>query len=250
MTGYIIIAIVCFLGGALQSSIGFGCSLVLMSLLPNFLGPIQPITGLTSIICFFTSVYLVLRYRCRPANFRVMIPVLIVYIIIMPVVGKLSSGIPTDLLKSFLGIALIVLSIYYLAFSGKQFKISGTFRTAASFGLLSGILSGLFTIGGPPVVIYTMSVAEQKEDYMGMVQFYFLISNLYSCIVRTAIGIITFEIFYWVIAGLIGVAGGLLTGGKLQKRLNWNTLRRCVYVFIGMTGVYAVITGMLSYLNK
>jgi len=227
----------------LQSLIGFGCAIVMMALLPYILSPLPQVAGMTSVICMCCSLALVLRYR-RPVKFRVILPVFLVYILVMPVSSQLSLKMAESTLRLCLGVALLLVSIYYVFFASKALRLSSSLGAAIGAGLVSGVLSGMFTIGGPPVVLYTMSVAEDKEDYLGMIQFYFTISNMYSSIVRIRTGVITMEIMDWILMAGIGVTLGIFVGGKLQNKFDWELIRKGVYILIGFIGVTNIIQGL------
>lgn len=240
---YIGLIIVCLFGGVLQTLIGFGCAIVMMAFLPYFLSPLPQVSGLTSVVCFFCSLMLVVKYR-RPVKLRKILPVFIVYMLIMPISNKISLTVQENKLRLLLGITLTLMSVYYIFFSERKFKLSGNLPTAAGVGAISGVLSGMFTIGGPPVVIYTMAISKDKEEYLGMIQFYFTICNLFSSIVKTCTGVITLDNIGWIGAALVAVMIGNTIGAHFQNRMNWNVLRKWVYVLIAYVGISNIVRGI------
>jgi uncharacterized membrane protein YfcA len=237
------IIIVCMIGGMLQSLLGFGCAVIMMAVLPYFLEPFPQVAGLTSVICMICSLMLVLRYR-RPTCYRVILPVFISYLFFMTISNKMLISLPVDQLRLYLGFLLVFISLYYFFIAEKTFKFSKSLSIALTVGMASGILSGLFTMGGPPVVLYAMNVSKNKEEYLGMIQFYFTITNFASSVLRTATGIITMKVLYWVIVGLIGIILGEFLGGRLQNKFYWDSLRRWVYVFLGLMGASYIINAL------
>lgn len=243
MAIYALIFAVCFVGGALQSLIGFGCAIVMMALLPYFLTPLPQVAGMTSVVCFFCSLALVLKNR-RPVRLRVILPVFLVYMAVMPISNKLSLNLPETRLRLLLGLALLLLSVYYIFFASKALRLPDGLGTASVVGAISGVLSGMFTIGGPPVVIYTMSVSENKEEYLGMIQFYFTISNLYGSIVRISSGIVTLSLLDEILTAGAGVAAGILVSLRFQNLFDWNRIRKWVYALIGFVGLTNFLQGL------
>ncbi|MBU5627442.1 sulfite exporter TauE/SafE family protein [Oscillibacter sp. MSJ-2] len=243
MTAAFFTLLVCFIGGALQSLIGFGCAIIMMALLPYLISPIPLVSGMTSVICFLCSLALTLKYR-RPVHLRRILPVFAAYLVLLPISNRIALALPPGRMKLYLGLALVLMSAYYLMCSGKTLRLPRTLPVALAVGMLSGILSGLFTMGGPPVVLYAMSASDDKEDYLGMIQFYFTITNLSNSVVRIAAGVITPAVLPWIAVGMTGTAAGMLAAKPLQGRLNWDALRRWTYVMIGVVGVNNILSAL------
>ena len=235
--------LVCFIGGALQSLIGFGCAIIMMALLPYLISPIPLVSGITSVICFLCSLSLTLKYR-RPMHLRVILPVFASYLVLLPVSNKIALALPPGRMKLYLGLILVLMSAYDLVCSGRALRLPKSLPAALTAGAVSGVLSGFFTMGGPPVVLYAMSVCEDKDDYLGMIQFYFTITNLSNSLVRIVAGVITPAALPWVAVGMAGTAAGMLAAKPLQGRLNWDGLRRWTYVMIGVVGVNNIVSAI------
>src|SRR5699024_10521592 len=110
----------------------------------------------------------------------------------------LSGGQSDALLKKLLGIVLIGMSIYFLFFSAK-IKLNPTLLNSILAGGLGGFLNGMFGMGGPPMVVYLLSVSKSNEEYLGTIQTYFAITNLYTIFLRILNGTVTVAVVqYWL----------------------------------------------------
>jgi uncharacterized membrane protein YfcA len=125
-----------------------------------------------TITAFFMSVSLAIKLRGH-INYKLMTFPLI-STIIFSFVGVFTLMSTTEsLLCRIFGGVLILLSIYFIIFSNKV-KFVPTPASGLAVGVISGFFSGLFSIGGPPIVIYFLSITDEKMEYNASLQFYFL----------------------------------------------------------------------------
>lgn len=145
-------------------------------------------------------------------------------------------------LKRFLGVALIILSIYFI-FSKKAIKIKPTLLNKFLVGSISGILSGICNVGGPPVAIYVLSATDDKKEYSATLQMYFVLAIIYGLIVHILYGNISFEIMKFSALGLIGVVFGVILGYFVFKKLSTEKIKKLVYIAMVVMGLILIING-------
>ena len=104
----------------------------------------------------------------------------------------------------------VCLAIWFYFFSDKV-RIRPLLRNAAIVGVISGLCGGLFSVSGPPMILYFVSVIPDKEEYMGTTQCYFLLNNIYLLLMRSILHLIPGGILVPTLWG----AGGLLIGSFL-----------------------------------
>ena len=159
----VIIAAIVLCASYIQSVTGFGFGIFAMIFLPNVLLYTEA-NVLSSIFSAFTSlaVALVMWRKISWKN------------LVFPLIGCLPTTYlavsfikvqKNDTLVLFLGIALLVLSLYFFFFSNK-IKIKPTWYAGLIAGVISGIMDGMFSIGGPPVVIYYMQSEKDSDHYL------------------------------------------------------------------------------------
>ena len=145
-----------------------------------------------------------------------------------------------------LGAALILLSGYMFFFSSK-IKIKPSPFTGLAAGGFSGILGGIFSMGGPPVVIYFMqSEGDDKDRYLATIQMYFLLSNVYGTAVKAINGFITKDVLILAAFGTVGMIAGIFIGKLIFKKLRVDILRRVVYCFMAVAGVVNIVSAILK----
>lgn len=224
--------------GIIQSVTGFGAGIFMMVFFPAFF-PILNASALSSAISLVGTCSLSWHYRKQCVWKLTLVPAL-VYIAVSSLSILLAPYLPTDLLKKTFGVFLMILSVYFLKFSSKL-KVKANLASATVCGALSGVLGGLFGIGGPPMVIYFLAALDDKEKYLGTIQFYFFITGVHMLIFRTINGIYTVNLIPYTLLGVIGIMAGKKIGTKIVDRINAETMKKLVYAFLGVAGFLNLI---------
>lgn len=218
---------------------GFGLGIFAMLFLP-YLTPGQAAAAAVScLLSCGTTVYNGIKFR-KDVVFITLVPLLIAGLVAIPVGVRFSASVPDRLLKALLGVVLIVLSIYFLFFSQRIHL-----RPSAVNGLLAGgtggVLGGLFSTGGPPVVLYLVHALPDKAAYFATIQFYFAVTNIYATGVRVINGIITPQVLLFAAVGLAGCCIGNFVGGRVFDRLDTRRVKQVIYIGMIVSGVLMIL---------
>jgi len=231
---YEIILITTFCASFVQASTGFGFGILAMSVYP-FLLPVPQAAALSTISSLVLSAT-VLYHNRRFLRLDVLWPALVSNIAVSTISIYFLSGLDSLLLTRLLGVVLILISAYFFLF-GNGIKIRPTLLNGFIAGSISGFGTGMFAVGGPPLVIYLLSALDNKDEYRSSITAIFLVSGLVNTVTRAANGIITGHIMsLWAIS-LVAVALGTFAGNKVFRKLNEQMLRRAVYIFCGISGL-------------
>lgn len=224
----------------IQSTTGFGYGILFMAISPYFLpyAVAQVLNMSTSPIGNFINV----SRRYTKINWRQVLVPLAFSTVACYISLEVATHIDTASMRRALGAVLFLLAIWFVFFS-KKVKIRPTFLNGSIAGFISGIMTGLFAISGPPVVVYYLSALEDKEEYMATIQSYFMGNSLLTLLMRFLNG--TFPAFspLWYCACLAGMAVGVLFGIKFYKRLNGDMMKKYVYGFMAISGLIILIKG-------
>lgn len=224
--------------GFVQRVSGFGLGIFAMVFLPHFM----PAQNAASISCLFscvTSTYNAIRYRKNIA-YRTALPMVVAALMTIPIAVYFSRKISGHSFHVLLGIVLILLSLYFLAFH-KRVKMEPTIRNGILAGTIGGTLNGLFSTGGPPIVLYLSCATTNKDIYFATIQFYFCFTNLYSTTMRSLNGILNTEILLYAAVGVIGCMAGDFVGRIVFDRLDGDKLKRIIYFGMIVSGVLMLI---------
>ena len=238
----ILIALISLGGSYVQSVTGFGYGIVVMMFYPLILTYTES-NMLSSLIGMFTSLWLVISLF-RKIHWKN---------IIFPIVGSVFSTYfavefvkmqTNTVLTVLLGSALVLLSIYFMFFSGK-IHIKPTWYAGFTAGIISGIMGGMFAIGGPPVVIYYLHSEEDHENYLATLSAYFSVSNIFSIVIKSSAGFVTKNVLISAVFAAIGLILGIVFGHVTRKKMNANLLKKAIYAVMMLSGIFNIVSSII-----
>ena len=228
--------------GYVQSVTGFGSSIILMLALPHFFD-IPVAAGVSCAISTCLTALLAWRYK-RSIQFRLVLLPALVYTVSSLAAIRYSRFVDTALLSALFGGFLIAVGIFFLFFSGRAALRPGPFA-AVLCGFLSGVCAGLFSTGGPLIVLFFLASCEQKNNYLANTQFLFAVSNIFGLAARCLNGIYTIDLLPCTLAGLAGVVAGKQLGTRMLDRVNTSLFQKIVYAMIALYGAWLVLEYLL-----
>ena len=240
-----------------QRTTGFGFGIFIMTMLPFFLPTYGEATTLSGLLAITTSAVIVWKLRGF-ITWKRLWPILLTFIIVSTIAIFTLTRIEDHILRCILGVALIVISIYFAAFlrpvgskrpkveRSQRIKLPTTKRVQVGAGTLSGLMGGFFGMQGPPAVLYFIQSEPTKEHYMAMAQTYFLIGNVMMTIVRAYNGFLTTTVLTDYCFGLGGVIVGTSLGAYVFKRIPNRIFRYIVYAYIAVSGVIILLSSCHS----
>lgn len=224
----------------LQAVTGFGFGIVMMAIMPLFL-PYEIALNVSTVLSLALNLTILVRCFRHIQWKQLFFPAL--FCILGASGGMwLMHESPSPIYKRLLGVFLIALAIWLYFFSSRV-RIRPIPRNAALAGVISGVCGGLFSVSGPPMILYFVSVLEDKEQYMATTQCYFLINNIYLLIVRSLLHLIPGGILTPVLWGAAGLVVGSLLGGRIFKSIDGKKLKSAVYVVMAVSGLWIAING-------
>jgi uncharacterized membrane protein YfcA len=236
-----LVFLICFIGGLLQGATSFGFAIFLMSLLP-FVIPFKTASILVSFLNFIIGSQMFFLLR-KNLNLK---------IFLAPVLSSIVSGMVgvhllmlcrEDLAKRILGAVLVLLAIYFVYFSNKNLRLVPNLKFGVIIGVISGLLCGMFNIGGPPLVIYYLYTTASNLEFKANIEFHFAIMALGTTMAHLAYGNVNPELIKLGVIGVISVVTAGFIGLKIFKRLNRNLLCKCIYILMFIMGALLVIKG-------
>ena len=135
---------------------------------------------------------------------------------------------------------MIVGSIYFFFFS-ERIHLPPTLPVQFGMGSLSAMMGGLFAMQGPPAIVYFVSSAEDKDEYIALTQWYFFLGNLALTFFRASHGFLTPTVGKMWLVGVPAGFLGLYLGEKVYKKLPARTIRKVVYAYMALAGILTLI---------
>ena len=226
------VALIC--AGFVQGLSGFGFGLVSMSLMPLFLSvkraaAISTVFSLLATIAIFTRHY-------REYNWRLGLTFLI----------SVCAGVPVGvyfLQRADESLLLRILGTVMLIFAAREFLLRQQPQTipqvlTVPLGLFSGALSGAFNLGGIPTAAYAYAHPWTRGQIMAFLQVMITASCMLRIIFYSKAGLL--KDFSWLHALLLAIPlyGAIWLGHIVLRRISPTHLRKGIFVFIGLSGVY------------
>lgn len=233
------IMLICGAGGVLLGCASFGSGLVCVGFLPFILHSIPQSALISGAVALPSTTAMGLK-QIKTVNWKVFVPICIIYIIMFPIMTFFSLRIDLTHASFLLGIVLVLLSAFFL-FVGDRLKIPKTKLSLFIVGLISGFMGGFFNLSGVVMAIYFVNIIDNKEEYYATQAFFIFISDVFGFIIRIILKIMTIDLVWPVIVGAIGTLFGVMIGFKLRKIIKFAALKKIVYIVSGLFGVYRVI---------
>jgi hypothetical protein len=233
----ILLLIIIFVAVFIQSLTGFGSGLVSMSLLPDVLG-IRTAVPLVAMMTATIELVLLIRYRAsfRPGS---------VWRLVLASMTAIPFGVwalrnvNEHVLLPILGVIMAGYALYGLL----NLKLPRLEHPGWAFlaGFLSGLLSGAYSVGGPPMIIYGNCRGWDSDEFKSNLQGLFLVNDAIALVNHGLVGNLTpivLKSYLWV---LPVIALGLLAGTRLDHILNPQRFRKLVLISLVVMGVRLIL---------
>ncbi|MCF2972327.1 sulfite exporter TauE/SafE family protein [Synechococcus sp. Nb3U1] len=218
------VCLILFLATLTHGLSGFGLALVAVPLL-QWVVSLQVATPLISLVSGMTVVAMALRYR-HALEWGSLLRLAGGATVTIPLGVWAAAHWDEGWMTLILGILLVLYASYGLL--GLRLPELGSPHWAWLFGGLSGFLSGMANIGGPPAIIYANCRRWDPERFKGNLQGLFL-SNLGTVMLsHTLQGNYTPQVWRLLGLGLPAIVFGFLTGLWLARFVNPLQFRRLV----------------------
>lgn len=235
----LIISLAALAAAFTQRVSGFGFGIFMMTLLPHLMPSYGEATALSGILAVLTALIPAIKKR-KSLPIQKLWLILLTFIIVsfFAVIGV--TKIDSRSLKHVLGAILILVSIWFFFFSGKV-HVKPNKMTQISMGTLSGAMGGLFAMQGPPAVIYFIGCSDDKDEYIALTQWYFLIGNIMMTLFRGSNGLVTSDVLKACPFAMIGVIFGVYIGSHVFNKINGKTLKKIIYGYMAVAGLITLL---------
>ncbi|SHN33999.1 sulfite exporter TauE/SafE family protein [Gracilibacillus kekensis] len=232
ITTFIIIIII---ASILQTSTGFGFSILATPFLLLLFEPVEAIQ-INLILSLIISVALMRKIR-RDID----------YGILRRFVGGSVVGLPIGITVFLLmeinslkmGISLIIIALTLMLIF--KFRINQNKKRDILAGGLSGSLTTSIGMPGPPLLLYFSGTETQKEKLRGTTLAFYLFIYLISLIIQVIFAGTNKTVWVSSLWAIPLVFVGLYLGQLLFKRINQNSFRVLTYIILLFTGIYLLI---------
>ncbi len=225
--------LILFAGSLLQGLAGFGGALVSIPLVllyaePRWAAPVV-------VLCYTLNrvpAMLVLRKNLMWDHSLLLIAAAIPGALLG---GHFLKSMEPGLIMKIMGTVLILFSAYKVI--APEFKLIFSRAWALPTGLLSGILGAAVGTDGPPVVVYAALKPWSKEQVVGMLQSFFVITNFIVLGSYWVHGLLTAAVLQASGVAAPFAVAGILLALRINKRMSQRRFEGILSVVIGLMGV-------------
>jgi len=211
---------------------GFGSSMVAMAALPRWMD-LREAAPLVSLVVATLEVVLLLRYH-GALKLRSLWQMGLGMVAGAPIGVWALDRLDPKYLVYALGLSIAGYAVYGLLNLRMPQLLDP--RWGMAFGLVAGILAGLFNFAGPVVVIYGQCLRWDLDEFKGNLQALFLVNQSVVIINRAIVGAYTPVVWHDYLISLPVIALGLVLGFWLVPFVNPNIFRKLVLVLLLILG--------------
>jgi uncharacterized protein len=227
-----LVALVVFIAAVVQGIAGFGGALVAMPLLVPLLG-IQVASPAFALVAMVATLLNALRWRAfvTPRDLaRLLLPALIG----IPLGVWLLARLDAALITRILGVLIFLYAGYaILGLPVPRPKHDAWTYTA---GFSSGLLSGAYNTGGPPIVMFASASQWEPNRFRGNLQTFFLLSSIIVTVSHALAGHYSTETLWAALWALPALFAGHMIGYRLCRFVNPAFFRRLVLLLLLILG--------------
>ncbi|GAB6927854.1 sulfite exporter TauE/SafE family protein [Paenibacillus sp. JCM 10914] len=235
---FLLFAIIIFVASILQTSTGFGFSILATPFLLLLFQPAEAIQ-INLILSLVISAALIAKIR-KDVDFGMLKRLIIGSVVGLPIGIIIFSVIQIHQLK--LGVSLIILALTALLMF--QFRIRQTRGRDGIAGAISGSLTTSIGMPGPPLLLYFSGTDTQKEKLRGTTLAFYLFIYTLSLAIQVIVAGTSKTVWFSSSMALPLVFIGLLLGQRLFKVINQRVFQIFTYVILVFTGVYMLMESL------
>ena len=228
----LIVLFIVFLGSFTRATLGFGDALVAMPLLALVIDMeiATPLMAFEAIVIATTM----LIDNWRKVDFKAAWRLILSALVGIPFGLYLLKSAPDVIVKSLLGIILILFGLYNLL--NPRLPEIKSKLLAYIAGFLGGVLGGAYNTNGPPVIIYGTLAKWSPSRFRATLQCYFVPTALFILIGHALAGLWTREVLMMFGYSFPVIVLAIFLGTKLSRKIPAGTFDRFVYAALIVMG--------------
>lgn len=236
-----IIMIIILIGSFIQGVSGFGFGLFAMGFLPFFF-------SVKDSALFVMSLAVVVSLNILVRNYKKIVFKSIFFLLFASLAGRVLSFYilnafgEMDFMKKILGMFLILV-VVYLLFNRKEPSKAALERPFIPivFGLLGGIIGGVFAVGGPFFVFYFLFLFKDKYQYSANLQAVFFVNNSFTLVLHGFNGDFSLDFLLSFVVGVVTVIFGTTLGLKMFDKLPHQVIKKFAMIVVLVASINLLV---------
>lgn len=238
-------AVVAMAGGIVQGCAGFGLGLTVAPCLMLVLAPAVAVP--TVLTLSIVNSLLVTLHAHRHLHRPTLIPLVIGGTVGTPIGIQILRLADANLIKVSAGIFVVFVAGAMIAGWSRPLRNPG--RALIPVGILSGILGGSTSMGGPPVVLFLANQDTPKESFRASLISYFFFASCFAVLLQAAAGMYTRQVAMQSAAFIPPLLFGTFCGVALAQHVPEQAFRRAVLIGVACMGVVLLVSSLRALLS-
>jgi uncharacterized membrane protein YfcA len=197
-----------FAAALLRGFTGFGFGLAAVPLLSLALPPVKVVPFVVMLQAIVGAVGL--RQAWRSCDWRAVRGLSPGMVLGIPIGVVLLTAFRANPVRLVIG--GVILGSVLLLWRGVRLPPHPSRALTAGVGLIAGVMNGLATMGGPPIVVYLMALSHRAAVVRASSIVYFMFAALLSLLLMVWKGLIDREILLWSLASVPVLIAGTYAG--------------------------------------
>lgn len=242
LTTLVAAGVIVFAGHVVKGVTGFGSALFAVPLLLLFLD-VKVVTP-AFLLFDFVSGALMVASTWRSIERRLLLLLLSGMVVGTAIGTWVLLSFSHQVLKRVLGGLVISWAVAMLFDRAPQAVSRGrpiAGALAPVSGLLGGALGAVFSVNGPPIIIYLSHVVEEKQAFRATLYGVFFADACYKMMLFAAGGLLDRGVFGLALLMAPFLIAGVLAGSRLQKLMDQDLFAKAVAAVLAVTGVLLLI---------
>jgi uncharacterized membrane protein YfcA len=216
---------------------GFGSGLILAPALSLLFNPQQVVA--TVVLLEMTAGAGLVPEALKRTKWAEVLPLVLSAVVMVPIGAHFLVLLEPTLLRRIIG--GVILAFVLLLVTGKSRYTQPRLSLTSGIGALSGFLTGLAGIGGPPIVLYQMSGTNPAAANRANFIIFFALTQLMALAAYWASGMVSGAVWTLFISLMPAFVVGLLIGRLCFKRVNEVLFRRFVVGLLLTVALMALV---------
>lgn len=234
---YIFLLIV-LIASILQTSTGFGFSILATPFLLLLFAPFEAIQ-INLFLSLCISLALIVKIR-KDVDYDILKRLVIGSVFGLPVGIMIFLYLNLNHLKLGVGVMILLLTLLLIL----QMRIKQNQRKDLVVGGLSGMFTTSIGMPGPPLLLYFSGTDTKKEQLRATTLAFYLWIYLVSFIMQLSIVGTSKTVWTSILWGLPLVCIGLYLGQRLFYKMNQAVFQIIVYIILLFTGIYTLVESL------
>jgi uncharacterized protein len=232
----IILALINCFSAFIQAASGLGYAIFAMFFMPLVI-PFQQASIISAAIIIVIGIQMTVSLRSHIKIKKIIVP--LIFCILTTWVGIYIIRVTNvSLMRTVMGVFLIVLSFYFYITNKYKIRIKEGFIAGMAIGALTGLITGMFNIIGPFLTLYYYENSEDSLEFKANIEFSFLVAGVYSLCLNLIY--VKPDIFLMKAIGVSAVGAILagITGLHVFKKIDKQKLK---YIIMGVLPIMGMI---------